>query len=199
MEVFHLVSDQLTALKLVPLSRHSTLPELRSFVNLFKARRVIPNTLDPRLRGLDWICLDRMFEEVLSPLGGTNTNSIPPTPMDGGDLDLLLVQVDEEGDAAVKNVVGSSDLAQKWAERAKLRNKLQIMVGYLDPGRKSFLDKLLRLRPDSPLPELHTSKVQASSPPRGGQRDFDRDSEDGSDDAAAEDDHWRTDRKSTRL
>jgi DNA cross-link repair 1C protein len=131
-----------------------------------------------------------MFEAVLSPLGATR--SIPPTPTNGGDLDLLLVQVDEEGDAAVKNVVGSSDLAQRWAERAKLRSKLQIMVGYLDPERKSFLDKLLRLRPDSPLPELHTSKVQASSPSRGEQRDFDRDSEDGSDDVAAEDDHWRT-------
>ena len=184
------MSDQLIASKLVPLSRHSTLPELRSFVNLFKPRRVIPNTLDPRLRGLDWICLDRIFEEVLSPLGATD--SIPPTPAYGGDLDLLLVQVDEEGDAAVKNVVGSSDLAQRWAEKAKLRSKLEIMVGYLDPERKSFLDKLLRLRPDSPLPELHTSKVQASSPPRGAQGDFDRDSEDGSDDVAAEDDHWRT-------
>ena len=66
------------------------------------------------------------------------------------------------------------------------------MVGYLDPERKSFLDRLLRLRPDSPLPELHTSKAQAFSSSRGGQRDFDRDNEDGSDDVAAEDDHWRT-------
>jgi DNA cross-link repair 1C protein len=174
----------------VPLSRHSTLPELRSFVNLFKPRRVIPNTLDPRLRGLDWLCLDRLFEDVLSPLGATDT--IPPTPTDGGDLDLLLVQVDEEGDTAVKNVVGCSDLAHRWADRAKLRNKLEIMVGYLDPERKSFLDKLLRLRPDSPIPELHSSKMQISSPPQGQQRDYDRDSEDGSDGDAAEDDHWRT-------
>ena len=174
----------------MPLSRHSTLPELQSFVGLFKPRRVIPNTLDPRLRGMDWLCLDHLFEGFLSPLGATDT--IPPTPTDGGDLDLLLVQVDEEGDAAVKNVVGCSDLAQRWADRAKLRSKLEIMVGYLDPERKSFLDKLLRLRPDSPIPELHSSKIQISSPPRGPQRDYDRDSEDGSDDDAAEDDHWRT-------
>ena len=174
----------------MPLSRHSTLPELRSFINLFKPRRVIPNTLDPRLRGLDWLCLDHLFEDVLSPLGATDT--IPPTPTDGGDLDLLPVQVDEEGDTAVKNVVGCSDLAHRWADRAKLRSKLEIMVGYLDPERKSFLDKLLRLRPDSPIPELHSSKIQISSPPHGRQRDCDRDSEDGSDGDAAEDDHWRT-------
>ncbi|KAF8739523.1 hypothetical protein AX14_009297 [Amanita brunnescens Koide BX004] len=177
---------------LVPLSRHSTLPELRSFVNLFKPRRVIPNTLDPRLRGLDWLCLDRMFECTLSSLGATDT--IPPTPTDGGDLDLLLVQVDEEGDAAVKNVVGCSDLAKMWADGTKLGSKLEIMVGYLDPERKSFLDKLLRLRPDSPMPELHSSKIRISSPApaAGGQRDYDRDSEDESDGGAAEDDHWRT-------
>ena len=174
----------------MPLSRHSTLPELQSFVGLFKPRRVIPNTLDPRLRGMDWLCLDHLFEGFLSPLGATDT--IPPTPTDGGDLDLLLVQVDEEGDAAVKNVVGCSDLAQRWADRAKLRSKLEIMVGYLDPERKSFLDKLLRLRPDSPIPELHNSKIQISSPPHGLRRDYDRDSEDESDGGAAEDDHWRT-------
>jgi hypothetical protein len=72
---------------------HSTLPELRSFVSLFKPRRVIQNTLDPRLR---WLCFDHLFEGVLSPLRATDT--VPPMPTDGGDLDILLVQVDK-GDA----------------------------------------------------------------------------------------------------
>lgn len=67
------------------------------------------------------------------------------------------------------------------------------MAGYLDPPRESFLDKLLRLRPDSPIPKLvHDSKIHISSPHHGQQRDYDRDSEDGSDGDAAEDDHWRT-------
>ena len=62
------------------------------------------------------------------------------------------------------------------------------MAGYLDPPRESFLDKLLRLRPDSPIPKLvHDSKIHISSPHHGQQRDYDRDSEDGSDGGAAED------------
>jgi hypothetical protein len=69
---------------------------------------VIPNTLDPRLRGLDWICLDRMIEEVLSPLRATH--SIPPTPADGGDLDLLLIQVDRRGGLKGQNCGASCRL-----------------------------------------------------------------------------------------
>lgn len=64
----YIASNQSHASRLVSLSKHSTLPKLRPF----KPRRVIPNTLNPRLRGLDWLCLDRLFEGVLSPLG-------PPT------------------------------------------------------------------------------------------------------------------------
>ncbi|KAF8635131.1 hypothetical protein AX15_000519 [Amanita polypyramis BW_CC] len=177
---------------LVPLSRHSTLPELQAFVRLFKPHRVIPNTLDPRLRGFDWMCIDRMFEVCLTPLAGAAASAIPPTPIDGGDLDLLQVQVDEEGDAAVKNIVGSLELALSWADKGKLRRKLEIMVGYLDPERKSFLDKLLRCRPDSPLPVLSTSKVQISLIEENNHGEFDRDSEDESDGGGAEENHWRT-------
>jgi hypothetical protein len=66
------------------------------------------------------------------------------------------------------------------------------MVGYLDPERKSFPDTLLRLCQDSSIPEIHNSTIRISSPPHGQQRDYDRDSEGGSDGGAAEDDHWRT-------
>ncbi|EPQ55369.1 hypothetical protein GLOTRDRAFT_61337, partial [Gloeophyllum trabeum ATCC 11539] len=45
---------------LVPLSRHSALPELLQFVNVFKPRRVVPNTLMPALGGLDWLCIEKM-------------------------------------------------------------------------------------------------------------------------------------------
>ncbi|KAF8693028.1 hypothetical protein AX14_002352 [Amanita brunnescens Koide BX004] len=49
---------------LMPLSRHSTLLELWSFVNLFKPRRVIPNTLDPTA----WVGLaeSRLYIQVHS-------------------------------------------------------------------------------------------------------------------------------------
>ena len=66
------------------------LRELRSFVSLFKPHRAIQNTLDPRLRGLEWVCLDPLFEGVLSPLGATDT--VRPTPTDGRDLGFKLTK-----------------------------------------------------------------------------------------------------------
>jgi hypothetical protein len=59
------------------------------------------------------------------------------------DIDTLALTIDEESDSAIKNI-GSSDLVSRWAEKAKLRDKL---IGYPDPERKSFLDKLLSVRP----------------------------------------------------
>ncbi|KZT02920.1 uncharacterized protein LAESUDRAFT_630355, partial [Laetiporus sulphureus 93-53] len=41
----------------VPLSRHSPLPELKVFVSIFKPKCVIPDTLDPTLKGLHWACI----------------------------------------------------------------------------------------------------------------------------------------------
>ncbi|EJC97861.1 uncharacterized protein FOMMEDRAFT_42871, partial [Fomitiporia mediterranea MF3/22] len=47
----------LPMLLLVPLHRHSTLPELQNFVGLFRPRRLVPNFLEPSLHGLDWACM----------------------------------------------------------------------------------------------------------------------------------------------
>ncbi|KAH7882956.1 beta-lactamase-like protein, partial [Phlebopus sp. FC_14] len=58
---------------LVPLSRHSPLPELMNFVALFRPRRVIPNTLDPSLGGLDWGAMRRIFEGCLSTQPSPNS------------------------------------------------------------------------------------------------------------------------------
>ncbi|KAE9391021.1 hypothetical protein BT96DRAFT_945667, partial [Gymnopus androsaceus JB14] len=123
---------------LVPLSRHSPLPELQSFVSLFRPRRVIPNTLDPSLRNLDWAAIDRVFRSCCRPPDSPHTwnpqHGIPPAPVAEHLLFLELVREckasttptnpdDEEDDVAVKNIVadsiGGADLearvmAKKW-------------------------------------------------------------------------------------
>ncbi|KAE9393262.1 hypothetical protein BT96DRAFT_227522 [Gymnopus androsaceus JB14] len=70
---------------LVPLSRHSPLPELQSFVSLFRPKRVIPNTLDPSLRNLDWAAIDRVFRSCCRPPDSSHTwnpqQVIPPAPV----------------------------------------------------------------------------------------------------------------------
>lgn len=116
-----------TALKkvqLVPLNRHSPLPELQAFVSLFKPRCIIPNTLDVKLQDLDRIAIEKVFAPYLgstSPRISTEANNkdigrrlhslekaLLPKEVDEGDL----------GDVSLKNLVGGDDaldLASRWA------------------------------------------------------------------------------------
>lgn len=139
-----------TVHKLVPLSRHSSLPELRDFVSLFKPQCVVPNTLDPALGGLDWACMKKMFAGCLSP---SSTSIIPPAP----DLptnqrlikrDVLFDPTQElERDAALINLegAGASDTAKLWAESGKVTRKLEIMLEFLeDAGQIAFVESILR-------------------------------------------------------
>ncbi|KAK1226982.1 hypothetical protein PQX77_010050 [Marasmius sp. AFHP31] len=135
---------------LVPLSRHSPLPELRSFVSLFRPKRIIPNTLEPKLKGLDWAAIDAVFADCLARRRN-DLSLIPATPT----LDRIFAkrvfspilhqreadEDDEDDDTALKNLVDSSvisstsagsqearDMAKKWVvgvayEPAKQRRK----------------------------------------------------------------------------
>ncbi|KAH7101295.1 hypothetical protein BKA62DRAFT_192624 [Auriculariales sp. MPI-PUGE-AT-0066] len=53
----------------IPLIRHSPLPELQDFVRMFRPKRIIPNTLDPALNGIDYSALPSMFSDCLGPDG----------------------------------------------------------------------------------------------------------------------------------
>ncbi|KAG8728386.1 hypothetical protein FRC12_021780, partial [Ceratobasidium sp. 428] len=64
----------------VPLVRHSTLAELRSFVAHFRPKNIFPNTLIPHLDGLDWACLPGIFADCLSP---DDHETLRQTTLDG--------------------------------------------------------------------------------------------------------------------
>ncbi|KAE8543178.1 hypothetical protein D1P53_000665 [Cryptococcus gattii VGV] len=51
----------------IPISRHSTLPELQSLVKLFKPLALTPNTVASSAKGLDYYLLPDLFEDCLSP------------------------------------------------------------------------------------------------------------------------------------
>ncbi|KAJ3791181.1 hypothetical protein GGU10DRAFT_313 [Lentinula aff. detonsa] len=130
-----LISGSVVRSLLVPLSRHSPLPELQAFVSLFRPKRIIPNTLDPSLKNLDWAGIDRVFQSCCSkPQSAGSRYSIPPAPIAE---DLLFLEVaheckvgsiqphpnDEEDDVAVKNIVSDATddadlearvMAKKW-------------------------------------------------------------------------------------
>ncbi|KAF9483033.1 hypothetical protein BDN70DRAFT_852304 [Pholiota conissans] len=132
---------------LVPLFRHSTLPELQEFVKLFRPKRVVPNTLEPRLKNLDWICIDRMFAPCLHPSTQQSISNITSLlqrlgidPNDRlGDANL------EDGDVTLKNLIGegASEAADRWADHGKLLKKVSILRNYLGAADNDMIDELL--------------------------------------------------------
>ncbi|KAJ3932307.1 MAG: hypothetical protein NXY57DRAFT_1003474 [Lentinula lateritia] len=134
-----LISGKVVRSLLVPLSRHSPLPELQAFVSLFRPNRIIPNTLDPSLKNLDWAGIDRVFESCCRKPQRASTNfhhAIPPAPI-AHKFDLELFQPrsdDDEDDVAVKNIVADATNDADLKARA-LAKKWLVGPGYgLDPS-----------------------------------------------------------------
>ena len=112
--------------QLCPLWRHSPSSELRAFVRLFRPHRIIPNTLDPGLENLDWIAIDNIFKDCLSPRGKSIVESISKDVtknISGHDLSVKLdswaemAGDGEKGDIALKNLEGGDEavgVATMW-------------------------------------------------------------------------------------
>ncbi|KIK82104.1 hypothetical protein PAXRUDRAFT_154539 [Paxillus rubicundulus Ve08.2h10] len=142
---------------LVPLSRHSPLPELMNFVSLFRPRRIVPNMLDPALNGLDWGAMSRMFSGCLSsgtPSSLLSSITAPPCPLvshpsiahlpgpAGLSSTYELGRIsraseDEDVDAAYSNLVGPSDAADKWGEKGGKKRKVEVLKAWLGSGRRN--------------------------------------------------------------
>ncbi|KAF8885084.1 hypothetical protein CPB84DRAFT_1788683 [Gymnopilus junonius] len=189
---------------LVPLSRHSTLPELQSFVKLFRPKRVVPNTLDPRLMHLDWACIDRMFASCLHPSARATTFSAAffRSRLGISSTNQLPADVQNDRDVALKNLVGAGAdvVAERWADQGKLLKKLSTARGYLGEEENAIIDTLLGInKAHKPL----TTYGEPSSDPleirsnKGKEKEtisryYDKDSEDESDDALSEDERGKT-------
>ncbi|KAF4564795.1 hypothetical protein EYR40_010966 [Pleurotus pulmonarius] len=124
---------------LVPLSRHSPLPELQSLVRLFKPKKLHPNTLDPSLGGLDWLAMREMFKGCISgnildigPLQSVSSSNDAP-----GVLDVSK----QRRDATLENLMGdgSDDVARRWAEdgngnaSGRMKRQLNVLRRYIPP------------------------------------------------------------------
>ncbi|KAH7904819.1 beta-lactamase-like protein, partial [Hygrophoropsis aurantiaca] len=147
---------------LVPLLRHSPLPELMSFVSLFRPRRVVPNTLDPTLNGLDWACMEKMFEGCLSnPHHPSNANPPPSTSTNSNIVNMLnagpnayngpttfnLSALDMHTDTGLKNLMvpseGAREVAERWIITGKLRDKLEVLADWLRGERRRVVERAL--------------------------------------------------------
>ncbi len=179
---------------MVPLSRHSPLPELQEFVKLFRPKRVVPNTLDPRLYGLDWAYIERVFAPYLCPISDTRDVELDASPVVHDALDPRVLN---DGDVALKNLVGSgaSDVAERWADDGKLLKKLSFIKSYLGDEESQLIDTLLgirrpeeRIRPSFPvydkpnIPKFDPPKLLERSTSPNHARDNEDDSDEDSND-----------------
>ncbi|KAG6909517.1 hypothetical protein DXG01_017074 [Tephrocybe rancida] len=172
---------------LVPLSRHSPLDELRKFVALFRPHRVIPNTLEPRLRGFDWAAIEVMFADCVDP--DPNAAGIPPVELDIAGF----VKEDTEGeDVCLKNLVGdgAADVAGRWVDKAHFRKKINVLSEYLDPAMYDQMARIFSL-PRRPA-QLSSPKAAAPSPHKGKGKEQAIESEDETDGGWSDDERGKT-------
>ncbi|KAG6891134.1 hypothetical protein C0992_010429 [Termitomyces sp. T32_za158] len=171
---------------LVPLSRHSPLEELRKFVALFRPHRIIPNTLDPHLRGFDWAAIDCMFADCLHP--DPSAADLPAI-----ELDLISIAKDTiDEDVYVKNLVGegATAAAERWAEKYHFRKKLDILSDYLE---RDIYDKMACIFGLARRPiRLPSPKVAVPLSPRRKGKERAIDSEDETDNGWSDDERGKT-------
>ena len=146
-----IVSPGFTHLKLVPLSHHSPLPELMNFVTLFCPLRVVPNTLNPALNGLNWGAMSKMFSGCLSPasaLGCLVSVMAPPCPLTCHpsvtsllgpstkyDPRTLSTLGEERVDTAYSNLVGPSDVADLWGNKGGKKVRTEVQRAWIGTGK----------------------------------------------------------------
>ncbi|KAH7921615.1 hypothetical protein BV22DRAFT_1132123 [Leucogyrophana mollusca] len=143
---------------LVPLSRHSPLPELMSFVTLFRPRAVVPNTLVPALGGLDWAAMRRMFAGCVcgadasrapassSLLGGLASDvAAAGLASHAADTPSVPALDPAESDAALKNVLGCAGAAEaeRWAETGRMRRRLEVLGDWLRGRERDVVERAL--------------------------------------------------------
>ncbi|KAH0826269.1 hypothetical protein J3R83DRAFT_5739 [Lanmaoa asiatica] len=132
---------------LVPLSRHSPLPELMNFVTLFRPLRVVPNTLDPSLNGLDWGAMSKIFSGCLAPVSTPGHLSVTslPVPSTKYDPRTLSATVGEEHtDTAYSNVIGPRDAAEQWGDKGGKKARMEVLRAWIGTERQKGLGRTRR-------------------------------------------------------
>ena len=142
-------------------------------MSLFKPRRVVPNTLDPALKGLDAACIQKMFAGCLAEDALADPGVSTAAPTDLGDIHAAVRGGSElVEDVAFKNLEGEGarELAEKWADSGRMKRKLLIMKEFLPAPHRKVVEQILqgRYRPSSKHAPVKHVPVDIPKPPRMG-------------------------------
>lgn len=90
---------------------------------MFRPKRIVPNTLDPKLGGLDWAALPGVFSGCLSTDGHAFRAEVRQAMAAeiGFGWSNISLDPDEGEDVALANLAGEGalEIAQKWCGREK--------------------------------------------------------------------------------
>jgi hypothetical protein len=123
-----------------------------NFVTLFRPLRVVPNTLDPSLNGLDWGAMSKMFSGCLSPAstpGCLVSVMAPPCPLTCHpsvtsrpgpstkyDPTLSANGEEEHVDTAYSNMIGPSDAAEQWGDKGGKKVRMEVLRAWIGTGKR---------------------------------------------------------------
>ncbi|KAL5501731.1 hypothetical protein ACEPAH_8991 [Sanghuangporus vaninii] len=164
------------SLLLVPLHRHSSLPELQNFVSLFKPKRLVPNFLEPSLRGLDWACMPNMFRPYLAEGGALRIQDEMAENLSVADIRNLEFHATIMN-SSLKNLEGgyASDqldtLASIWTATQGMVDGcftagglISRLMGYLPKGISALVERAQRdANHEKALPQYLESEDEADS------------------------------------
>ena len=128
----------------MPFSRHSPLPELRAFVSLFRPMRLVPNSLNPSLHGLDELCIPHLFANCLSTHPSHIFTSFADALVESN------IEIGEDNnDATLQNLVGdgADSIARAWADSARILDKLAVMEPFLRGKVRDVVRRTLGVPP----------------------------------------------------
>lgn len=120
--------------------RHSPLQELRAFVSLFRPVRVVPNSLEPALQGLDELCIPSLFASCLSTPPSHVSSSFAGALVEG-DIEVS----EDQCDSALQNLVGDGAdcIAHAWAVSGRLVDKLAVIEPFLTGRARDIVRRTL--------------------------------------------------------
>ncbi|KAL5482499.1 hypothetical protein ACEPAI_9093 [Sanghuangporus weigelae] len=164
------------SLLLVPLHRHSSLPELQDFVSLFKPKRLVPNFLEPSLRGLDWACMPNTFGPYMAEGGALRIQDEMAENLSVADLRNLEFNATIM-DSSFKNLEGgyASDqldtLASIWTATQGMVDGcftagglISRLMGFLPKGISALVERAQRdANHQKALPQYLESEDEADS------------------------------------
>lgn len=189
-----------------------------NFVALFRPLRVVPNTLDPSLNGLDWGVMSKMFSGCLAPAstpGSLVSVMAPPCPLTCHpsvislpgpstkyDPGTFSAAGEEHVDTAYSNLIGPSDAADLWGEKGAKKTRMEVLRAWIGSGRRKRLGSTHRRvdRNEDAVLEWETDECGVAAGPsrlasvalRTPKRRAQNDDSGESSDEGGSDDHART-------